>query len=486
MSSPPSPQPAFRPTALVRGLFLLAAAPALGILRAAPIPLGPDGRAAGPASQVRRSMRASMVEGVFAELVNACAGPVVLVAWALHLGATPFEVALVGALPQLASLAQLPAAWATALLGRRKVALATLVASRQVVLPLAAIPALGLAPAQARALVLAASGLAAVLAVAGNNAWTTWMGELVPARIRGRYFGVRTAALTLGSMIATLAAGLALDGAAARGLTGQTLSFLTLLACAFGAVTGFLLTRQHEPEAPPAPRPTLADLIRPLRDGVAQRVLAYQIAWNGSVGLAAAYFTWHMVANVRVGFTVVALHAAGSAAARVLSAPLWGRAIDRLGARPVLAACSFGCALLPPIWLLTAPGTLWPIAVDALLSGVFWGGHALAAFAVPLAVAPRVGRPFYLAAFATAGGLAFGVAAALSGLAMAALPPEISSLGRGPFHPVDLAFVASAACRMASAFLALRISERGAGSLRQLRALAAGAARGAFAWQRAA
>src|SRR6516165_3368132 len=89
------------------------------------------GRSAGPASRVRRSLRASCAEGVFAELFSACAGPTVLTAWALHLRATPLEVGFVAALPQLAQAVQLPAAWATALFGRRRVAIVTIALSRQ-------------------------------------------------------------------------------------------------------------------------------------------------------------------------------------------------------------------------------------------------------------------------------------------------------------------------------------------------------------------
>jgi hypothetical protein len=95
------------PAALLRGLFLAASAPALGLLRGAPPPLG-GGRAAGPTSRVRASLRAAAAEGVFAELVAATAGPTVLTGWALHLGAAPLEVGFIAALPQLAQAVQLP------------------------------------------------------------------------------------------------------------------------------------------------------------------------------------------------------------------------------------------------------------------------------------------------------------------------------------------------------------------------------------------
>jgi MFS family permease len=189
------------------------------------------------------------------------------------------------------------------------------------------------------------------------------------------------------------------------------------------------------------------------------------------------YFTFHLLHNLRAGFTLVAAHAAIAAAARVLSAPLWGRVLDRAGARPVLAACSFAAAGLPLLWLATSPGVLWPIAVDAAIGGIAWGGHALATFALPLEIGARRDRPFQLAAFSMAGGVAYAVAAAAGGIAAAALPPEVATLGRAGGHGLELLFVVSVAGRLASAMLALRTDVRGAVSLAEVQRAATGAAR---------
>lgn len=419
-------------------------------------------------SRLRRSLGASSAEGVFAELVNACAGPTILVGWALHLGASPLQVGLVGSLSQLSNVVQLPAAWATALLGRRRVALVAVALSRQALLPLAILPFLGLGPGAARALLVAVAASSAALGTIGNNAWTAWMGELVPRAVRGRYFGRRTAACVLAGTAGALAAARLLDRAASQSRAGAALGALALAACAFGAVTTVLMARQQDAPGPPGDGPTLALALRPLRDADARSLLAYQVAWNASVGVGGGYFTFYLLHDLGAGFTVVSLHGAAAALARMLSAPLWGRAIDRVGARPVLAACSFGAAALPLLWIAAAPGVLWPIAVDAVLGGVAWGGHGLASFAAPLAIAPRRDRPFYLAAFAMAGGLSYAAAVALGGLAAGAAP------GGAP-GALPVVFAVSAAGRLGSAFLATRVAERGAGSLSQLRRVAAGA-----------
>jgi MFS family permease len=466
--------------ALLDGLALLAAAPAAGLLAAAPL-AGGAGRVHGPVSRLRRSLRAATAEGVGAELINACAGPTILAGWALHLGATPLEVGALGAIPQLAQLVQLPSAWVTAAFGRRRVAIAAVALCRQALLPLALAPLLGLSPAGTRALLLGVAALSAVLGVVGNNAWTAWMGELVPEGLRGRYFGRRTALCTLGGTLAGVGVARLLDACTSPGRADLALAALAAGACLLGAATTALMSRQHDVPGPRAASPRLDAALRPLRDQSAQALLGYQLAWNAAVGVGGSFFTFYLLHDLRAGFTVVALHAAAGAAVRMLAAPLWGRALDRFGARPVLAACSFAAAGLPLVWLTATPAFLWPLALDAVVGGVAWSGHGLATFSLPLTTAPRRDRPFYLAAFAMTGGVAYAAATWLGGGLSTALPAAVATLGTAGGHGLELVFVLSAAGRFAAAFLALRVGEEGASTLGELHRAATGAALGALA-----
>jgi MFS family permease len=419
-------------------------------------------------SLLRRSLRACTGEGLFAEVVNACAGGAILTGWAIHLHAGPFLTGLVVALPQMAQLVQIPAAWSTGWLGHRRAAVGLVTASRQVLLPLAFLPFLGLSERAGQALLLAVAAATAVLGVLGNNAWVSWMGELVPRRIRGRYFGKRTAFCTIAGALASAGAGLLLDWARPRGLTGTTLAALQVCAFASGLVTTLLLMRQHDP-APRAERPPmrLAAALAPFRDPSVRGLLRYVIGWNFAVGIAGSFFALHMLKNLRMGFALVALHGAAVAASRVLAAPLWGRLIDRLGARPVLISCAFGVSTIPLIWLFATEHFLWPLVLDAVMAGALWGGHNLAMFVLPLTATPARGRPYYIAAIATAGGFTFSIATAGAGALAQLLPQQATVLGH-PFYNLHLLFVLSAIFRFATAFAAFRINEPAAAGVGDL------------------
>ena len=340
-------------------------------------------------------------------MVSACAGGAILTGWAIHLQASALLTGLVVALPQMAQLFQLPAAWSTALFGRRRAAVA-LVAG---VAPgdaaaggLAAARAVRSAPG--RRVLLAVAALSAVLGVLGNNAWVSWMGDLVPRRIRGRYFGRRIALCTIAGATASAAAGWRSTGRGRTARRARCWPCCSSFASAGGVVTTVLMLRQHDP-APRAPSRTPSrSRPRCARCAIGRRAACSSTCSRGTWRSASpgGFFALYMLQNLRMGFTLVALHGIGLAAARVLTAPLWGRVIDRLGARPVLVACAFGISAIPLV--LAVPDADVPVAVASstrVLAGVLWGGHNLAMFVVPMTATPERGRPFYIAAIAMDG-----------------------------------------------------------------------------------
>src|SRR5262249_29296109 len=146
------------------------------------------------------------------------------------------------------------------------------------------------------------------------------------------------------------------------------------------------------------------------------------------------------------------------AVGRIAAPPLWGRGVGRVGARPLLVLCSFGVTRGPVVWVLPPPPHLWAIALQALFSWVLLGGHRLSLVGLSVALAPRCGRPFYLAAFATAGGLGFAVVSVCAGLLASLLPARFALLGFS-WTAIHILLMISALARAGAAVLAVRIQE---------------------------
>jgi len=252
---------------------------------------------------------------------------------------------------------------------------------------------------------------------------------------------------------------------------------LAAVACAAGIVSiRLLLAQQSPPHRPEETAPDWGDVSRAVRDPHTRPLLGYLLGWNAAVGILAGFFSFHMLANLEMTFMLVAAHAVIVAVLRIASAPAWGRLVDTFGARPVLVVCSFGISIVPMIWLFVAPDRLWPIALEAIVSGTLWGGHGIAAFDLSIGVSPRRGRPFYLAALATAAGLGFAVSSMLAGLLASALSSPLHVLGSS-WSDMHVLFLLSAIARAGAAVLALRIDEPTARSVPELTRALMGIAR---------
>jgi MFS family permease len=377
-------------------------------------------------------------------------GAAALTGWALHLGMSAKLIGLLAALPVVAQVLQLFGALLTARFGHRRTTLIAVALSRQAFLPLVFLPWLPFGDDGRRALLVAAAGAHHALGIVANNGWNAWIGELVPERMRGRYFGRRTAICTVAGGTFGLAVGFVLDRAQRAAAAGPVLQALALLACIMGALSVWLLSRQHAAPARREPVRWAAHAFRrALADPRAHRLVAYSVAWNAACGLSAPFFGLYVLRDLAAGYTAFAACGAGYALVRIATSATWGRAVDRAGAKPVIVLCTAGLALSPLAWALCAPDRLWPLVLETAMGGLFFGGHAVATFAMPLAVAPERERPFYLAVVAVAGGAAFALTSALGGALV-----DFA----GPVHaPLRSLLWASAALRFAAVAAALAL-----------------------------
>ena len=398
---------------------------------------------------LRRSLEVSTAEGMVAECVTAFSGGAVTTAWGLHLGCSPSLVGLLASLPFIVQPVQLPAAWVTDRLGAKRACTWLVGGSRALLALLALIPLLppeGNARQHAFAAVWT---LHALLAMAGNNAWSAWMAELVPARLRGTYFGRRTAWSTLSATVASLTTGRLLDAARARGEEGTLLALLALLAVVAGAGCAWLMTLQGESSPASQRRAPASPNGREVPEVPLGTALRYQVLFQAGSGMGTGYFALFAVQHLGLGFGVLALHGATLAAVKTWTAPAWGRALDRLGPLTVLRRCSYLLGAAPLLWLLPSPGFAWPLALDAVYSGAVGAGHAVSVFHLPLTLRPDKGRAWVLAQFNAAGGFGWAAGAAVGWLALSWFPPPAEAMDR--WTSLHAVFVLMALVRMAAA-----------------------------------
>ncbi|HEX6287919.1 MAG TPA: MFS transporter [Herpetosiphonaceae bacterium] len=367
-------------------------------------------------AEVRTGLKLSLIEGVFAQVHITLTAGAFLTGFALLLGAGNTTLGIAAALPFLIQPLQLLGAWLIERFGRRKLIAVGGSLGRLFWLGLMVLPYLPLTMSQRLGLLVVTLLISHALLAFCTNAWTNWMTDLVPPRLRGRYFGVRNTALAACAMIVNAGAGMWLDHMRSLGRSADGYAVLFGVGVICGAISTALLARQPEPSMQLRARLPLADVLRiPWRLASFRQFMTAMIVWNAALGTAASFFSAHALQVLHIPFTTLALFDVLTSAISLLSLPLWGRIADRVGHRRVLIVCMAGVIVLPWAWVLTTPTTLWILYLNAVVSGIWWPGLVLAQSNRLMEQVPREARGAYLALFAATTGMGFFVASTLAG-----------------------------------------------------------------------
>ncbi len=374
----------------------------------------------------------------WASVGGAFSGGVILVAFALALGATPLQVGLLAAIPFIAQAAQLPA---TLLIERvrqrRLIGVVTITASRVLVLALAALPFLP-PDSPALALLIAAQVLIAVLGAFGGCAVNSWLHQLIPHQELGRFFARRLFSGTTLACLATLAAGALVDSMREGGhrLQGYALAFAIGGLASF--VSSWYLARAPEPRMHRAgPEMPLAERLgAPFKDRNFRRLLVFLAAWTVAANLAGPFLTVYLIEQRGYNVGTVTLLGVVSQFASALTVFWWGRLSDRLSNKAVLAVvlpANFLCMLML-VFVDGIRSTALQLAVLAALHavlGVASGGIGLAIGNLGLKLSPHGKGTAYLAAIGLVTAVAGGIAPIAAGaMAQAFQASELSAVVR--------------------------------------------------------
>lgn len=399
-------------------------------------------------SEVRRALKISLVEGMLSQVhISATAGAF-LTGFALLLGAGNLTLGFVAALPFLIQPLQLVGAWLIERQGARKPLAVGGSLGRSLWLILVVLPYLPLTPVLRIALLLLTLMLSHALLTLCGNAWTNWMTDLVPPRLRGRYFGTRSTAMAAVAMTVNYGVGVWLDHmrAAGREADGYALIFGTAVLCA--AIGTVLLARQPEPRLTGITRLPIGEVLRqPLRHPGFRRFVGGMIVWHVALGVAVPFFSAHALTVLHLPFTTLAMLDVLTSAVSLLTLSLWGQIADRFGQRRVLLVCMTGVVLLPLFWVVATPSTVWLLYCNAIISGIWWPGIGLAQANRLMEQSPAKARGAYLALFAASTGLAYFLASMMGGLIANALAEIHLSIGGYAISNYKLIFIMSSVLR---------------------------------------
>ena len=392
-------------------------------------------------------------EGAFANVFVVLTGGAFLTGLALYMGASDVQIGILAAAPFLMQSAQLlsPFLFKDPVSFKNRI-VTTLGISR--ILWLLIIPFILFTGSGRLTVLVGIVSLSGLLTMVSSPAWLSWIADVVPRNLRGRFFSRRNAAVAATTVAGTIIGSLILDWSRGHKLEDYGFSVIVLLAAAGALLAWHTMNRISAASGirmnGHLPKP---DLSAPFRNRTFRHLLIVFSAWNIAIGLAAAFFAPHMFINLKMSFFQVGIYTCVMALIGIVSSWIWGNLIDRFGSKPILNICAFGIGFIPLIWLFAQPDSLWILFPEAVYSGMLWAGFNVAAFTLPLDSSPRDNRTLFLSVFAALTGLAFFASSILGGVIAGAMSGWSYVLFDRPLVNYHLLFIVSAVMRLLTAGL---------------------------------
>lgn len=325
-----------------------------------------------PPSALRSDLRIILYAWLFGAFWLWAISGAVMTQFARAVGTPDWAFGLLSAMPYVGAMFQLPASVMLARYGRRKsLFMWTVSAGRLLWVVAAAIP--WTLPNHRDLwwpLMVVCLTLSHGCNNAGTPAWMDWMADVIPSRVRARYFSVRFRYGQIAGLVATLSIGYVLDlvdRAHESNLMLQTTSIILGIAGLMGLMDIVLFRRVKDADARPEEKhPPLLEMLRqPLRNREFRWFLLYNFLLFMSLGFVGQYIWLYALdvvglSNMQANVLLIAMPLIMMA----ISYTMWGKVIDRVGRKPTIMIAG----------VVTANGALWWIFVGhGLLPMTVWG-----------------------------------------------------------------------------------------------------------------
>ena len=371
-------------------------------------------KAAKKSSPYRKHMRTGIMEGIPAMIIFMTLGGPYLTGYLLYLGASSVEVGIASAIPALSNVMQLVSALAMQYLTNRKLVLFIFASLHRILWV-----ATGLIPFILPEDIRVTASLALMLVAhlcnaAGGVVWSSLIADIVPAKVRGSYFGIRNALLNTAGSISLFASGLVLDR------YGEEIGYAFIyIVCGIAAVINIYALFQYPNVDFEKSRET--DIVKrfmlPLRDQAFFKTSMFIAIFLFFYGCVVPFFNYLMLDVLMISYSWVSIITIIHYVAMIFAYYVWGRLNSRFPARQLLlwALPIIGLSCLT--WGLVGWLPALPVLILIhILLGAGLGGYNLLNFTFVIGDTPKADRPVYIGVFTALTGLTTFAGSTLGGV----------------------------------------------------------------------
>lgn len=303
--------------------------------------------------------RISVMSGILSQIFSTLSGSgsAFLTKFVIMLNATPIQFAVLSAIGQVSQVFQPLGAFVTKRRTKRKGVVLTLqFIGCGIALIYGILPFIFSSGYAIRAFLILLFLSVSLLSIAGN-AWIGWISDVIPLRVRARFFSALSQYVMLTAVAVSYGFSLFIDHFSMRGRqsfqqstfftsenlsVGFTIIFFVAVVAAFSGLG--VLSRLPEKEKKIEEESTAGMFFFPMRDDNFRRFLLYNCWWMLAVGIGAPFWQPFMLQKLRMSLFEVQIYGSINVAASILVLRLWGRLIDAYGNRPPcgLSSCLEG------------------------------------------------------------------------------------------------------------------------------------------------
>lgn len=237
-----------------------------------------------------------------------------------------------------------------------------------------------------------------VFAFSTGPSWNAWLNQLIPKKVRAKFFSKRNLYMYMATFFGLITSGLMLQHT--KG-TDRFPTFALIFGLCFLARVGssFFLSKQSStPQSKLSLSPLSFSSIRAkMRKDEIGKIILFILWFRFAVYLSAPFFVPYMLKKLEMSYLVFMLIISSSSIGKMLIMRVLSHRLVNFKLNKILHAAAFGICFIPAAWLLSDNFTY--LFIVEIFSGIFWGLLDYALFLLMFNGIPRADQPSVLSLY---------------------------------------------------------------------------------------
>ena len=375
--------------------------------------------------QVQSGLKLFVQEGLAAEAMATFTGGTFLVAMAVLLKASNFQIGLLAALPAVTNIFQLLSIWLVQRYkNRRAISVICSFLARVPLFIIGLLPLIFSKGTSINALLFFLFFHYLFTSISGAS-WNSWIKDLVPEKILGSYFSRKTRLTQILNVTLSLGVAMAIDYIKLHYPQYEfgAYAIMFIVGGIMGMLGIYFLSRAPEPKTTLEDQKLFTLLSKPLKDVNFRNLLTFHSFYAFATSLALPFFVVYMMKTIGLSFAWIIFLGLLAKFGSILSLKFWGTFSDKYSNKTIIRICAPTFITCIVSWTFAAMTTNQVVSIAMLIvihivSGISAAGIDLAINNMAIKLAPKneaisyiSARNVVVAVFAAAGPMAGGLMA---------------------------------------------------------------------------